>query len=86
VSDLAVDASLALQWFLEDETGLEYSLVETGSQTSQEVLGLTVLAQERGLATYNAAYLKLAARLRLPLAITDRVLRVVAEGVGVSAV
>jgi hypothetical protein len=28
VSDLVLDASLALQWFLEDETGRQYSTAQ----------------------------------------------------------
>jgi predicted nucleic acid-binding protein len=118
VSDLVLDASLALQWFLEDEADRKYSLgvlsslsekqavvpvlwfyevgngllmayrrkrivkdqvdgfltrlknlpIEAAPQAPAEVLDLPTIAQTHSLTNYDAAYLSLALRLRLPLA------------------
>ena len=136
MSDLVVDASLVLQWFLEDEAGRDYSLavlqalsekraavppvwfyevgngllmafrrkritleqmsgflnrlktlpLDAGSQETDAVLKLPELALARGLTTYDAAYIDLAKRLRLPLATTDRALRAAAEAEGVAVI
>jgi predicted nucleic acid-binding protein len=125
VSDLVLDASLALQWFLVDEADRKYSLsvlsslsekqavvpvlwfyevgngllmayrrkrialeqidgfltrlknlpIEAASLAPAEVLDLPVLAQTHRLTNYDAAYLALALRLRLPLATSDAALR-----------
>lgn len=125
MSDLVLDASLALQWFLEDESDRNYSLgvlatlaektapvpplwfyevgnglimacrrkriaveqmngflfrlknlsIESAHQTPAEVLELPAVAQAHGLTNYDAAYLALAMRFRLPLATTDNDLR-----------
>jgi len=133
VSDLVLDASLALQWFLEDEAGRKYSLsvltslsekravvpplwfyevgngllmayrrkriaqeqidgfltrlkdlpIEAATQAPAELLELPALAQTHGLTNYDAAYLSLALRLRLPLATTDAALRRAATAAGV---
>jgi len=133
VSDLVLDASLALQWFLEDEAGRKYSLtvlenlseksavvpllwfyevgngllmayrrkrivqdqidgflarlknlpIEAASQTPAEVLELPAFAQSHNLTNYDAAYLSIALRLRLPLATTDAALRRAATAAGV---
>ncbi len=133
MSDLVLDASLALQWFLEDEADRKYSLtvlaslsekrgvvpvlwfyevgngllmayrrkriaqdqidgfltrlknlpIEAAPQAPTEVLELPALAQSHSLTNYDAAYLSLALRLRLPLATTDAVLRRAATAAGV---
>jgi predicted nucleic acid-binding protein len=125
VSDLVLDASLALQWFLVDEADRKYSLgvlsslsekqavvpmlwfyevgngllmayrrkriaqdqidgflarlknlpIEAAPQAPSEVLDLPALAQTHNLTNYDAAYLWLALRLRLPLATSDTALR-----------
>jgi predicted nucleic acid-binding protein len=130
VSDFVLDASLALQWFLEDEENRKYSLgvlaslsekralvpllwfyevgngllmacrrkrisldqvdgfltrlkalpIEAAQQTPSEILELPALAQAHGLTNYDAAYLALALRFKLPLAISDSdLLRAVAS-------
>lgn len=136
MSQWVIDASLALQWFLEDESERGYSLailarlednealvpvlwfyevgngltmayrrkritldqvveflgkvealpIQVGRQEPGTILQLTRLAQAHGLTNYDAAYLDLAARLRLPLATTDRGLRRAAQVVGVEMV
>jgi predicted nucleic acid-binding protein len=125
VSDLVLDASLALQWFLEDEAGRQYGLsvlaslsnkravvpmlwfyevgngllmayrrkritfdqidgylirlkalpVDAAQEVPAEILELPAIAHKHGLTNYDAAYLTLALRLRLPLATTDADLR-----------
>jgi predicted nucleic acid-binding protein len=136
VSDLVLDASLTLQWFLEDESGRELSLgvlaslsskraavpilwfyevgngllmahrrkritfdqidgfltrlkalpIDAAQQVSGEILDLPALAQKYGLTNYDAAYLALAMRLRLPVATTDADLRKAAVAAGVATV
>ena len=133
MSDLVLDASLALQWFLEGEAGRKYSLtvlenlseksavvpllwfyevgngllmayrrkrivqdqidgflarlknlpIEAASQTPAEVLELPAFAQSHNLTNYDAAYLSIALRLRLPLATTDAALRRASTAAGV---
>jgi predicted nucleic acid-binding protein len=133
VSDLVLDASLTLQWFLEDEADRKYGLsvlaslshkravvpmlwfyevgngllmayrrkriafdqidgflkrlkalpIEAAQQTPNEVLELPGVAQKHSLTNYDAAYLALALRFRLPLATTDTDLRRAATAAGV---
>jgi predicted nucleic acid-binding protein len=121
VSDFVLDASLTLQWFLEDEANREYSLavlaslsekralvpvlwfyevgnglimayrrkriefdkidgfltrlktlpIDAAQQTPSEILELPNIANAHGLTNYDAAYLALAMRFKLPLATTD---------------
>jgi predicted nucleic acid-binding protein len=116
---------LALQWFLEDEIGRQYSLnvltslsnkravvpelwfyevgngllmasrrkritfdqidgflsrlkalpIDSAQEVPAEILELPAIAQLHGLTNYDAAYLKLAMHLQLPLATTDADLR-----------
>jgi predicted nucleic acid-binding protein len=127
---------LALQWFLEDETGRQYGLsvlaslstkravvpilwfyevgnglimayrrkritldqidgflkrlkalpIEAAQQATSEVLELPAIAQKYSLTNYDAAYLGLALRLRLPVATTDVDLRRAAAAAGVAMV
>jgi predicted nucleic acid-binding protein len=136
VSDLVLDASLALQWFLEDESGRQYGLsvlaslsskravvpvlwfyevgngllmahrrkritfdqidgflarlkalpIDAAQQDPEEILELPELAQKHGLTNYDAAYLALALRLKVPLATTDGDLRKAAVAAGVAMV
>ncbi len=136
MSDLVLDASLALQWFLEDEAGRQYGLsilaslstkravvpmlwfyevgngllmahrrkritfdqidgflrrlealpIDAAEQVPAELLELPALAQNHGLTNYDAAYLALAMRLKLPLATTDADLRRAAGSAGVGVV
>jgi predicted nucleic acid-binding protein len=136
VSDLVLDASLALQWFLEDETGRQYGLsvlaslsskraavpilwfyevgngllmahrrkritldqidgfltrlkalpIDAAQQVPGEILELPALAQKHNLTNYDAAYLALALRLKVPLATTDADLRKAAAAAGVAMV
>lgn len=136
MSDLVLDASLALQWFLEDEAGRQYSLnvlaglsskralvpilwfyevgngllmayrrkritfdqidgfltrlkalpIDADEQDPADVLQLPAIAQKHSLTNYDAAYLALAMRVRLPLATTDDVLRRAASTAGVEIV
>ena len=121
MSDFVLDASLALQWFLEDEADRKYSLavlaslsekralvpllwfyevgngllmacrrkrisldqvdgfltrlkalpIEAAQQAPPEILELPALAQANGLTNYDAAYLALVLRFKLPLATSD---------------
>jgi predicted nucleic acid-binding protein len=134
VSGVVLDASLALQWFLEDETDRKYSLgvlaslserravvpilwfyevgngllmayrrkrfsldqidgfllrlkalpIDAAQQSPSEVLELPALAQAHGLTNYDAAYLALAIRFKLPVATTDSGLRKAASAAGVA--
>ncbi len=136
MSDLVLDASLALQWFLEDESGREYGLsvlaslsskraavpilwfyevgngllmahrrkritfdqidgfltrlkalpIDAAQQAPSEILELPAIAQKHSLTNYDAAYIALALRLRLPLATTDTDLRKAAVAAGVAMV
>jgi len=136
VSDLVLDASLALQWFLEDEAGRQYGLsilaslstkravvpilwfyevgngllmayrrkritfdqvdgfltrlkalpIEAAQELPVELLELPALAQKHTLTNYDAAYLALAMRFRLPLATTDTDLLRAAAAAGVGIV
>jgi predicted nucleic acid-binding protein len=133
-----LDASLALQWFLEDESGRQYGLsvlaslsskravvpilwfyevgngllmayrrkritfdqidgfltrlkalpIDTAQQVPTEILDLELpaIAQKHSLTNYDAAYLALAMRFRLPLATTDAELRRAAAAAGVAIV
>ena len=136
MSDLVLDASLALQWFLEDETDRKYSLsvlaslsekralvpvlwfyevgngllmacrrrritldhidgfltrlkalaIAAAQQTPRQLFERPVLAHTHGLTTYDAAYLALANRFKLPLATTDSDLRKAAVSARLSLV
>jgi predicted nucleic acid-binding protein len=136
VSDLVLDAWLALQWFLEDEAGRQYGLsvlaslsskravvpilwfyevgngllmahrrkritfdqidgfltrlealpIDAAQELPTELLELPALAQRHNLTNYDAAYLALAMRSRLPLATTDADLRRAAATAGVEIV
>jgi predicted nucleic acid-binding protein len=55
----------------------------TGARALHETMSL---ARERRLSAYDAAYLELAMRLRLPLATGDRGLRAAAERAGVELI
>jgi len=125
VSDLVLDASLVLQWFLQDESGVLASLsskravvpilwfcevgnsllmayrreritfdridgfltrlktlpIDAAQQVPTEIPELPAIAQKHSLTSYDAAYLALARRFRLPLATTDAELRRAAAGV-----
>jgi predicted nucleic acid-binding protein len=133
LSEIAIDASLALQWFLEDEADRGYSLAvlqqlsktaamvpvlwfyEVGNGLTMAVrrkrisaeqrvgyldripklpilvdhtdpaiiLKLPELAYSYDLTNYDAAYLELAIRRKLPLATTDEALRRAAGKAGV---
>jgi predicted nucleic acid-binding protein len=134
VSELVLDASLALQWFLEDEINRDYSLnvlaalsiktasvpplwlyevgnglvmacrrkritsnqidgflfrlkslpIEIAARNDDEIFALPSLAETHNLTNYDAAYLSLAMRLRIPLATTDTALVRAAVAAGVS--
>jgi predicted nucleic acid-binding protein len=136
VSDLVLDASLALQWFLTDEADRKYGLsvlaslsskravvptlwfyevgngllmacrrkriavdqihgfltrlkslpIEAARQNPTEILELPIVAEKHNLTNYDAAYLALAMRFRLPLATTDADLRRAAAAAGVAMV
>jgi len=125
LSDFVLDASIALQWFLEDKADRKYSVavlaslsekralvpllwfyevgnglvmacrrkrinpdqmdgfltrlkglpIDSAQQTPYEILELPAFAQAHGLTNYDAAYLALAVRSKLPLATTDGALR-----------
>ena len=138
MSDFVLDASLAMPWFLEDETDRKYSLAVLASmaenralvpvlwfyeignalvmacrrkrislqqaghflerlesppiysveQTVSELFALPRFAHLHSLTNYDAAYLTLALKLRLPLATSDKRLReaTVSAGVGLATV
>lgn len=66
---------------------LESLPIEVDEQTAREALGNTwSMAREHGLTSYDASYLELAVRRRLPLATQDKVLRQAAKRCGVSLV
>ena len=133
MSDFVLDASLALQWFFEDETDRKYSLgvlaslsekralvpllwfyevgngllmafrrnritvdqiqafltrlknppIDAAQQTPAEILELPSFARIHGLTNYDATYLALARRSAIPLATTDRTLRLAAVSASV---
>ena len=56
-------------------TRLKNLPIEAALQLPAEVLDLPALAQTHSLTNYDAAYLSLALKLRLPLATTDTALR-----------
>jgi predicted nucleic acid-binding protein len=136
VSDFVLDASLALQWFLEDEADRKYSLavltslcekralvpllwfyevgngllmayrrkrvsldqmdgfltrlkalpIDAAQETPVEILELPALARSHDLTNYDAAYLGLARKFKLPLATNDSDLRNAAASNGVPLV
>jgi predicted nucleic acid-binding protein len=67
--------------FLENVLNLP---IDISQQTAAEVLALPAIALARGLTNYDATYLALAMRARLPLATSDEHLRKVAESAGIS--
>jgi len=67
-------------------TRLKALPIETAQQTPSEILELPALAQSHGLTNYDAAYLAVAARFKLPLATTDNDLRRTAASAGVDLV
>ena len=133
MSEIAIDASLTLQWFLEDEVDRGYSLAvlarlsdlsatvpmlwyyEVGNGLTmacrrkritrvqadrylarlkglpivadavdpKAILSLPDIAQAYDLTNYDAAYLELALRRKLPLATTDAALRRSAAKAGI---
>jgi len=136
LSEIAIDASLSLQWFLEDEADRGYSLsvlrrlsedtalvpilwfyevgnglimacrrkritydqaaaylarvrqlpIAVDTLAIEKILDLPDLAITYELTNYDAAYLELAIRKRLPLATTDGALRRAAVKTGVPLV
>jgi len=56
-------------------TRLKSLPIDSAQQTPSEILELPAFAQARGLTNYDAAYLALALRSKLPLATTDGALR-----------
>ncbi len=65
---------------------LEALPIEIDPVSTSRVWGPALaLASEHGLSTYDAVYLELALRMRLPLATLDRALAAVAEAAGVDA-
>ena len=136
MSDVVLDASLALQWFLEDEADRKYSLgvlaslserralvpilwfyevgngllmayrrrrislnqidgflvrlkalpIDVAEESPAELLELPAFAYAHGLTNYDAAYLVLAIRSKLPIATTDSHLRKAASAIGAAIV
>lgn len=136
MSNLVLDASLALQWFLEDEADRKYSLdvlaslsenralvphlwfyevgngllmahrrqrisvhqvdgflarlkvlpIDAAQESPDQILELPTFARTHGLTNYDAAYLRLAKELTLPLATNDSELRKAATSAGVRLV
>ena len=134
MSDFVLDASLALQWFFEDETDRKYSLdvlaslsdkralvpvlwfyeigngllmalrrnrirfdqieafllrlrnlpIDGAQQTPAQILELPAFARVHSLTNYDAAYLALAQESGIPLATTDRTLRLAAASARVA--
>jgi predicted nucleic acid-binding protein len=64
-------------------TRLKALPIEPAQQATTEVLELPAVAQKHNLTNYDAAYLALALRFRLPLATTDNDLRRAATAAGV---
>ena len=60
--------------------------IETARDTPAEILGLPRLAQAHGLTNYDAAYIALALKLKVPLATTDNHVRRAALSAGVNIV
>ena len=57
--------------------------IDSAQQTPSDILELPAFAQAHGLTNYDAAYLALAVRSKLPLATTDGALRRTAATAGV---
>lgn len=65
-------------------TNLQALPIVVDAETDRQAWGSTLLLAERhGLSVYNASYLELAQRLRLPLATLDRELRAACRAVRV---
>ena len=62
----------------------ELPLVVAEAESLSGMAALVTLGRERGLSAYDAAYLHLARRERLPLASRDRALRAAARQAGVA--
>ena len=71
---IVLDASVALSWVLADES------------TPEAEEAMRQAARRRKLSAYDAAYLALAGRLRLPLATLDNRLQSAASAEGVPLV
>ena len=67
-------------------TRLKALPIDAPRQVPEEILELPALSQKHGLTNYDAAYLALALRLKLPLATTDADLRKAAAVAGVAMV
>jgi BarA-like signal transduction histidine kinase len=67
-------------------TRLKALPIDAAQQVPTEILELPAIAQKHGLTNYDAAYLELAMRFRLPLATTDAELRRAAAAAGVAIV
>ncbi len=63
----------------------ELPIIVDGPLGVQDLAGLMALGREHRLSAYDAAYLHLAMRERVPLATHDRALRSAARAVGVEA-
>jgi predicted nucleic acid-binding protein len=57
--------------------------IQEADLSSDQMLSLPVLAREKELTCYDAAYLALALRLNLPIATTDSDLRKAATAAGI---
>jgi predicted nucleic acid-binding protein len=67
-------------------TRLKALPIDAAQQVPTEILELPAIAQKHSLTSYDAAYLALAMRFRLPLATTDAELRRAAAAAGVAMV
>jgi predicted nucleic acid-binding protein len=67
-------------------TRLKALPIHATQQVPTEILELPAIAQKHSLTSYDAAYLALAMRFRLPLATTDAELRRAAAAAGVAMV
>ena len=65
-------------------TRLKALPIDAAQQVPTEILELPAIAQKHSLTSYDAAYLALARRFRLPLATTDAELRRAAAAAGVA--
>jgi len=67
-------------------TRLKALPIDAAQQVPSDILELPSLAQKHSLTNYDAAYLALALRLKVPLATTDADLRKAAAAAGVAMV
>lgn len=63
----------------------DLAIIDDTESVSQGLKAVLNLARDHGLTTYDAAYLELALRLRLPIATLDKDLTKAAEKAGVQA-